>query len=367
MEMMTLSKEDGALFYELWRPLLQFANKKQKFHPRINFEKDRQIDAEKANEVSSWIWRNTDIIDEYLAKKPDLPSEHREIVSSWKRCISGMWFIERHLKSGSVFLGKSPYAFLVKGITTPYEEMLGMYGTPICIQGTLLPFRNCIITDGLIAYLPISIGPNMRKSMKEEYLEAKKNHHVITSLTDDIYQLVMRKGVPKKKEEYPNIVPFPSASDPKEDPIPESPEEDDDDDLFSDEMPEENRRYLRYFEEDLQRSNLSTRTIDRHMMNADLYLNDFLCYHEEEKMEDGPGSINFFMMTFFIEKCMWASASSIRQTAASIKKFYKSMLVRNLISQSDYDELTDTIKSHMNEWLEELRRFDEDCEDDDWF
>lgn len=202
----------------------------------------------------------------------------------------------------------------------------------------------------------------MRETMKEEYIAAKNHGNVITSLTEEIYQVIMEKK--GKSTEKDHTAPAPAFSQHGKEADPEMPaEEEDDDDLFSNEMPAENRNYLELFREDLQKANLSPRTINRHVMNADLFLNDYLWDREEEKMEAGTGFINSFM-GFFIEKCLWASQTSIRQTAASIKKFYKSMLARNLISAKDYQELTDSIKFFMDEWLEDLRRFDED---DDYY
>ena len=144
---MILSTEDSTLFYDLWKPLLQYANQRTKMFPQVNFKKDKAIYAEYGCEIADWIWEHTDIIDDYLKEHPGMKSESKDILISWKRCIHGRWIVERHLKSGSVFLGKSPYAFMVQGIVSSFEEMIGMYGTPVFIEATLIPFRDQIITD----------------------------------------------------------------------------------------------------------------------------------------------------------------------------------------------------------------------------
>ncbi len=109
---MILSVEDSTLFYDLWKPLLQYAKKRTKMFPEINFRKDKAIDVQCGCDMAEWIWSHIEIIDDYLKEHPGMKEDHKSILSGWKRCIHDHWFVERHLKSGSVFLGKSPYVFL---------------------------------------------------------------------------------------------------------------------------------------------------------------------------------------------------------------------------------------------------------------
>lgn len=53
---------------------------------------------------------------------------------------------------------------------------------PLLAEATLLPFRDVIITDGLIMPYNIVIGSNMARSFKEVYMEAKKNGEIIRKL-----------------------------------------------------------------------------------------------------------------------------------------------------------------------------------------
>lgn len=43
------------------------------------------------------------------------------------------------------------------------------------IEATLMPFRDMIITDGLIMPYNILIGGNMARTFKDIYMTAKKN------------------------------------------------------------------------------------------------------------------------------------------------------------------------------------------------
>ncbi len=249
-------------------------------------------------------------------------------------------------------------------IVSSFEEMIGMYGTPGFIESTLIPFRDQIITDGLVKAMPIHIGPNMKSSFIDEYLAAKKAGNVITSLTEDIYRKICENE--KKREEdkqRENVVQFPMNREQWDDDEDED-YDDEDDDFYPDDLPEENHGYMMMFQKDLAASNLTSQTINHHLENADLFLNEYLWGWEEEHMEDGIARIDSFFMDYFIDQWPWASQTSIRQTAASIKKFYRSMLNHGKVSEDEYQLVGKTIQCRKEKWVEELRRRNE--EDDDF-
>ena len=39
--------------------------------------------------------------------------------------------------------------------------------TPIIVDAVLLPFKDCIITDGLVSVIPVRFGGNYTRSFKE--------------------------------------------------------------------------------------------------------------------------------------------------------------------------------------------------------
>lgn len=58
-----------------------------------------------------------------------------------------------------------------------------------------------------------------------------------------------------------------------------------------------------------------------------------------------------------IRKCMWSTPGTIKSTAASIKKFYSSMLQRCNIDESNYRELIETIRDNMDCWLKDCESY----------
>ncbi|NLK75976.1 MAG: recombinase [Clostridiales bacterium] len=132
-----------------------------------------------------------------------------------------------------------------------------------------------------------------------------------------------------------------------------------------DEIRMRNAAYLEEFKEDMYNVGLKEKTISRHYKNVDFYINEYLLREEPLEMINGtsPFKIDDFLGYFFIHKCMWSTPSTIKSTAASIKKFYKSMLQRGYIDELNYRELIETIRDNMDYWLEKCEVYN--APDDD--
>ncbi len=119
-----------------------------------------------------------------------------------------------------------------------------------------------------------------------------------------------------------------------------------------------NEKYIKEFEEWLNKKGLVKKTVRKHLNNVDLYINDYLNYYAITKVEDGMSSVNSFLDGWFIEKCLWASKNSLKGTAASIKKFYQFMSENNYVNVDDYKDMCSFIKENMDEFLEQVDAFD---------
>ncbi len=120
-----------------------------------------------------------------------------------------------------------------------------------------------------------------------------------------------------------------------------------------------NENYLKMFEKSLEEKQLTTKTIRKHVSNIDFYLNDYLTYYDEIiKMEDGTQYTRSFLGDWFIRKAMWASKSSIKEMASSLKKFYEYMSALGFVKISDYQEMCYEIKDNMDLYLENLEDYD---------
>ena len=131
----------------------------------------------------------------------------------------------------------------------------------------------------------------------------------------------------------------------------------------------ENNKLLDLFEKDLTLAGLSQKTIRSHISNVDFYINDYLLREDARPMEDGVGMVDDFLGYFFIRKCMWSTPSTIKSTAASIKKFYKCMLDHGKIKKKEYDYLCSVIKEGMEQWQTDCAMYNDPDADNpfDWF
>ena len=84
---MTLSEKDGQLFYKLWLPLLDYVNEKCKVNKNVkDMANAKSLDPQVVKEIANVLWDDVSIIDQYLIdQRADMPDEHKEIISSWKR------------------------------------------------------------------------------------------------------------------------------------------------------------------------------------------------------------------------------------------------------------------------------------------
>ena len=127
-----------------------------------------------------------------------------------------------------------------------------------------------------------------------------------------------------------------------------------------------NELLLNEFEVWLKSTGLKEKTINNHLSNIDFYVNEYLLYEDATEAKDGSCSIGMFLGYWFIKKAMWASQSSIKSNATSLKKFYTFMLEKGLINKVDLAYLNQTIKQEMPEWLATLRRYDDLSIEDVW-
>ncbi|HMQ97200.1 MAG TPA: hypothetical protein PKC42_03830 [Candidatus Nanoperiomorbaceae bacterium] len=121
----------------------------------------------------------------------------------------------------------------------------------------------------------------------------------------------------------------------------------------------QNAKLLDEFALWLQESNLKEETIKQHVNNIDFYINEYLLYEDATEAKEGVSRASMFLGYWFIKKAMWASPAQIKSNAASLKKFYTFMLEKRLINKEELDELKETIKEGMAEWVATMRRYDD--------
>jgi len=125
------------------------------------------------------------------------------------------------------------------------------------------------------------------------------------------------------------------------------------------EIKKANKSHLSNFKKWLKSKGLSDKTINNHINNVDFYINHYLNYYDPQEVKAGCYSINGFLGSFFIRKALWSSCPQIKSNAASIKKFYACMKEHGVVEKDDYSNLCEDIKEDMDEWLDNMRSYEE--------
>ena len=184
---MTLDTENARLFFKLFLPILDCVNLKchviendEKFMEKWTFS--QVINVQSALKTANKLWSDDTLIDDYLAQA-QLSDENKNIVSSRKKHISGKFILERHLKKGSIFISMNDEkVYLVKGLNSTWSEMLNGMPPPVLLNATLLPWKDVIISDGLVTLTPVYFGKGYSTEFKEIYMNAKHHSAIFNSL-----------------------------------------------------------------------------------------------------------------------------------------------------------------------------------------
>lgn len=186
---MKLATKDTELFFKLMWRLQFYVNQKRQILPDVDSVEDyAAIPSQERVQVRDVLWENPGLIDAYIAENPhSLPDDDLDIIRKWKRFVTGTFHIFRYLKKHAIFIGNDQ----VYGVLALYDSLEEvMYGRrlPIMAEVVLLPFKGKIVYDGALNFYNIYFGGGIRSRLKEEYMAAKQNGRIITTLEPELAQ-----------------------------------------------------------------------------------------------------------------------------------------------------------------------------------
>jgi uncharacterized protein DUF6398 len=191
LTVMNLTFDDGNRFYDLYAALLSFVNRKLEVTPE-QFSNSREYASTPPVArlaIRDALFAHRELIDEFVRDNPaNLKADDLEIVVTWKHAVAGKFYVFRYLKKYTVLLtsGDSPNkAYGVLGLADPLEEVVGR-SLPRLVTTVLLPFQGQLIYDGLMSEYNISFGGSIKRTLNDEYKQAKETFGIITSLGDDM-------------------------------------------------------------------------------------------------------------------------------------------------------------------------------------
>ncbi len=183
---MRLDPDDLRLFYKLYPSLLCFVNQRQRITttPFTTPEHFGRLAIEERLKLRDALVANMDLIDAFVSENPfKLSGDELEDVRSWKDLVAGEFYVYRCLKTYTVFLTtKEPVlAYGVLSLQDSFEDLIG-HRLPHLCKAVLLPFKERIVYDGMLAGYNITFGSGIRRRLKESYNDAKERQGIITSL-----------------------------------------------------------------------------------------------------------------------------------------------------------------------------------------
>lgn len=178
---MKLSAGEAFLFFKLMIPLQFFAQQKVSILKNVEtFEDYKNTSFAEKFKVRNVLFENTQLIDEFIDENPhDIPLKELAVCASWKRFIKGDFYIERHLKTSTIFIGEDDKVYSVVGLTDSLEKVFPKYLIPQIASAILLPFRHKIVSDGFFSANQIHIGNEVKSGLKEIYNQAKKRNQIL--------------------------------------------------------------------------------------------------------------------------------------------------------------------------------------------
>ncbi|MCX7681824.1 MAG: hypothetical protein N2508_07665 [Anaerolineae bacterium] len=204
---MKLATEDADLFYKLHRALLAYANRHLKIIPQVTTaEEIARQDAKQIIELRNALYATPELLERFLAENPERLSEQElAIVASWRHRISGDFYLMRHLKSYTVFMGSGEHQHLygVLGLYESLEQAMRGIPLPVMARATLLPFRGHIIYDGVMSVYSVAFGRGIRTSLNEEYNRLKEREGIIEQLVDPSGKPEIRTSLERRAPRKP--------------------------------------------------------------------------------------------------------------------------------------------------------------------
>ncbi len=203
---MYLEKARRDKLYELLFYLMEYTNRKYKINPKVlgKLKVNHPVNIMEIVDIRETMWSSNEILEEYIQKNPDkLGEADLETIKSWKNRVAGEFFLMKYTKEYAfLYNGKEVYGIL--GISNEISDIIPAHNLPVYLSTVLLPFDHQIVYDTLLVPYTIEFGSDIRKSLNEEYREAKLNGTIVTSLDAHTHTplRVAYAGKPKAKAKY---------------------------------------------------------------------------------------------------------------------------------------------------------------------
>ncbi|MDQ3018079.1 MAG: hypothetical protein M3R25_15315 [Bacteroidota bacterium] len=179
---MSLSLPEYRLWIKTHQPLLHYTGIRYGIIPPAVSYKDFISDFNKRDkfECREAFLKHPEILDEYLEKKGNkLQPDQVAILNNFRKKRTCTYIIYKFMPKGAIFFDLHTW-YYVWSLGDTFDQFIEQ--TPCVVNATLVPFRDKIIYDGFLQPSSVSIGSNIRESLRQQYAEARENGHIIKRL-----------------------------------------------------------------------------------------------------------------------------------------------------------------------------------------
>ena len=176
-----LSVVEARGFYDTFYALLMYVNKVKRIYP-LYLKKEAYADPDRMTELARIMWDDTSLLDGYLGEHPRLSAEKKDLILGLKRYRNGAYILAEHTPRGALLVSQDDTVYLVKGLKTTFQELLYLFPMPTKLTATLLPWKGCIVTDGLLLPEMEQVDSETKQKIREIVKEAKEQGKVVTTI-----------------------------------------------------------------------------------------------------------------------------------------------------------------------------------------
>lgn len=304
---MKLNIQEAEKFYRIWWPLLVYVNNKFS----ISREFNEQVESKKVLPITvapirEKLWTDNSLLESFVSENSArLSDDDLSIVASWKHRIAGSFFVYKYLVKYTIFLDDKtpPHAYGIHGIVSPIEDIL-ISPLPALVKTVLLPFKDKIIFDGLLNSYNMLFGSGYRSNLDFAYRNAKERDGIITSL-----------------------IPQNLASTTEQ---------------FQKSFLERNNMILKAFSKYLSKSGLSTKMVQQHTANVEMFANKYLLNFDPPRL---LLDIDCVHLMDYLNKVL--IDLKVRKTnAVSFKRFIRFLNETGRLHPDDYWTINDLLKGY---------------------
>lgn len=174
---MILSKNDCEQFFTIFDALTDFANGKWGVAPAVIDPHSGFVNEENQRKVASEIWRNTNIIDEFVKDASyGLTSDELKIAQTWKNAFTDSFFAVQP-ESRVTYLMNSDAAFKVTGLSREIVSMLN--SIPTYVTTTLLPFKSNVVYAVYLEETPMLMGQGILDAIDCDWKRLRDSHAIV--------------------------------------------------------------------------------------------------------------------------------------------------------------------------------------------